>query len=91
MFINNTGTLSGIVGVMTQNVTGSLFLSLFLIFIVLLFVTLALKVPMEYAILFMLPLLIVQAAYYSEWNALLGVSLIIIGVFFARNWFVQAQ
>jgi hypothetical protein len=91
MLINNTGTLSGVLSVMTNNVTGSLFLSMFLVFIVLLFLVLAFKVPLEYAILLMLPILIVQAAYSSQWNPLLGVCLIFIAVFFARNWFVQAQ
>jgi len=91
MFINETGVIAGVLEIATNNVSGSLFLSLFIIFMVLFLICLALRIPLEFAILLMLPLVIVLAAYSSDWTPVLGLFLIMTAVFFARNWFVQPQ
>lgn len=80
---NSTGTLGIILDAVTNNVTGSLFLTLLLIvtmFIVILFV---LRVPFQFQPVLLLPFLIYLMAFTGEFLAIGGIALILLGVWAA--------
>ena len=83
-FINMTGS-AGIVfdGLVAQ--AGSHYFALLSLFIVLLLILLLFRVPLEFAVLILLPLSIVMWAYDTRWLAIAGLMLIFAGIIFARN------
>lgn len=88
VFINETGTIGLIIEAGT-NLTGSLFLTVLLIF--LLFVTLALmfKLPLEILIPIVLPLFIVSMAYSTEFLAIGGLMLIYLAVILSKRFWLN--
>lgn len=87
VFINETGTLGAIILNLSSDVTGSLFLALLLIAILYFGVILAMRIPLELGLVFIMPLLIVLMAFRTEFMVLGGVVIIILGFFFAY-WFL---
>lgn len=90
-FVNETGLIAGVLQLGSNDVTGNIFATLFLIFIILLFLALAFRIPIEYAIVLLSPLVIVMMAYYTEWYVIGGLMLIMLAFIFARNFFVQPR
>lgn len=80
VLVNQTGTIAIILNGMTSNVTGSVFLTFFCIFILLIALALIFKLPIELAIVFHIPLLLTLMAYPLEnggsWTAIGGMILI---------------
>lgn len=68
-----------------NDITGSLFLTLFCILVILLVAALALRIPLEAISVLYLPLLITLTAYTSEFLALFGCFLIYAGIIIAKN------
>lgn len=88
-FINNTGVIGVVISSMTNNVTGSLFLTLLYIMIVLVALCLGAGLPIEWTLIIMLPLLIVTMAYSSDFLSVGGFALMYLGIIFAKNWFAN--
>ena len=88
VFFNETGTLGVVLVAITNNITGSLFLTvLFLTFIIVALFA-AFRVPIEVTALMIMPFLLVAMAYQSEFIAFGGVALIYMAVIFVKNFFL---
>lgn len=88
MFLNETGFF-GTVVIGLNGITGSLFLSLMLIFIILLVFALALRIPIEATGIILLPLLLTLTAYVPDFLSLLGVALIYLGVVLGKHFLIR--
>jgi len=93
MFINETGFIGQIVADTTANVTGSLFLTLLSIVVILILIAVMLRIPIEFTAIFIMPLLIVlmSSPYGGSFTAIGGVFLIYIGLLMAKNFFFKIQ
>lgn len=89
-FINSTDYSYILLTGLTNDVTGSLFISLLLIMVFIMVIAMILKLPIESSAIFMIPFLLVVSAFYiSDWLAILGVFLIFLGVIFAKFLIVR--
>lgn len=79
-YFDPTGFIGQIISGLTTNVTGSLFLTLFLIFIFLALIAMAFRLPIIAAGVLFLPLLITLMSMTNDFFALGGVALIYLGV-----------
>jgi len=72
-----------------DTITGSTFITLLLITILIMILFLGLSQPfgwpLEYSIIIILPLHIAILAYISNWMAIVGSFLIYLGIIFAKN------
>jgi hypothetical protein len=87
IFVNSTGVFGILLNAFTENITGSLFLTLLLILMFLLALCMMAQIPIEWTVVFMLPLLLYLMAYTSEFQAIGGFALIYTGIIIAKNWF----
>lgn len=83
---DETGTMGIIINSMTSDVTGSLFVTLLLIVIFVMAIAFMFRIPVEWTIIFVVPLLIVIMAYSSDFLAVSGVLLIYLGILIGKNW-----
>lgn len=90
-FVNASGVIGQMLSQGTTNLTGDIFATLFLIFLILLFVAVAFRMSFEFIVIIFLPMVIVMMAYYSEWYVVGGLFLIFLAVLFARNFFVPSN
>ena len=88
VFINDSGTI-GILIKAGADLTGSLFLTVLLIFLVLLALSLMFKLPVEILIPILLPLFIVCMAYSTEFLAIGGLLLIYLAVVFSKRFWLN--
>ncbi|MGV8169225.1 MAG: hypothetical protein ACP5N3_04180 [Candidatus Nanoarchaeia archaeon] len=86
---NSSGSFGIILDAFTYNVTGSLFLTLLAMVIIILAFCLMFKIPMEYSAILIMPLLITIMAYSSDFKAVGGVAIIYIAVLVARYWIIK--
>lgn len=84
-FIDSTGTFGIILNAITLNITGTEYLTLLLVVVILIALTLAFRMPLEASAILVLPFLIVCAAYNSEMLTVLGVALMYLAVLVAKN------
>lgn len=84
-FIDNNGTIGQIIESGT-NLTGSLFLTVLIIFLVLVGLALLFRLPLDILIPIVLPIFIVGMAYSTEFLAIGGLLLIYLAVIFSK-WF----
>lgn len=84
---NSSGIFGIILDAFTYNVTGSLFLTLLAMIILLFAFCLMFKIPLEYTAIIVMPILITLMAYSSDFKAIGGLMLLYISVLVAR-WFL---
>ena len=89
MFLNETGIMGVILISLTDNVTGSLFLTLLLILVTILSFCFLFRIPIEWSAVIVMPLLITFATIQGEFVSILGIFLIYMGVIFAKYYFVN--
>jgi len=89
LFFNESGVIAAFITQMTNNVTGSLFLSLLIIMVFFMLAALLFRLPIEFAAIILMPVLIVFMAATSDFLAVGGVFLIYLGVIFAKNFFLK--
>lgn len=87
-FLNSTSVTAGVVEGL-KNLTGDYFSSMLLIVLLLLVLCLALQMPMEVSIIFVLPFLLLCYAFVPNFTAVTGVFLIYLGIIVAKNFFVK--
>lgn len=73
----------------TNDITGSLFLTLLGVVMILMLLCLLLRLPMEFSAILVLPLLIGLMAYMQEFVAIGGVFLIYLGIILGKNFFFR--
>ena len=89
LFINETGFIATVLTSLTNNITGSLFLSLLMITILLLLICLLFRLPIEFSAVLLVPFFIVCMAATSDYLALGGTILIYLGIIMAKNFFLK--
>jgi len=89
LFLNETGFVGDILTGLTNNVTGSLFLTLLMIMLFFILMTLLFRFPIEFSLVLLLPLFLGFMAATSDFLALGGVVLIYLGIVFAKNFFIK--
>jgi hypothetical protein len=88
IFINQTGTLGVIYQAATQNITGSEFITLLGLIILIMAFFMMFGLPIETTTILILPMLIIFGVYSQELIATLGLVLIYLGIIFAKNFFI---
>lgn len=86
LFINTTGTLGVILQAGTNNVTGSLFLTLLTILIFLIIIGVMFQIPLEFLSVIILPVCLTCASYYNDFLIPLVVILIYVTTIISKNW-----
>lgn len=86
MFINWSQSIGQILTAGTQNTTGSMFLTLLLIFILLLAVCLMFGIELEYTAILVLPLGLAYMSYYSDFLKMGAVLLFYLGFVFTNKF-----
>jgi len=89
LFMNETGFIGNLIIEFSNNLTGSLFLTLLIITIFLILTGLLFRLSLEFTAIIILPLLLVFMATTSEFLAVGGVFLLYLGVIIAKNFFLK--
>ena len=88
-FINTTGTIGTIIQYSNTEVTGSLFLTLLGVVMLLMLLCFLFRLPIEFSAILILPLLLGCMAYMQEFVVVGGVFLIYLGVILGKNFFFK--
>lgn len=88
-FINYNDTLGMVFQSASLNITGSEFLTLFLMIIFMVTLLAIFKVPVEFILIIILPFIIYVWSYYAGFTAVAGVILMFLAVIFARKFFLN--
>jgi predicted RND superfamily exporter protein len=89
LFINETGTIGVIYNAVTNNITGSEFLTLLGLILIILLLFLTFRVPIEISAIIILPMLLIFMAFNNSIWAAGGLLLIYLGVLFFKNFFIN--
>lgn len=85
-FINYTESIGQVIGNANATLTGSLFLTMFIIFMVILAITIFFGIRLEYTALLILPLLIGLMAFTGSWGGIVIVVLIYTAFIITKNF-----
>jgi len=86
MFINTTESIGTIIQAGTQSVTGSLFLTLLMIFIFLVIIGIIFSIPLEFISIILLPFCLACASHYGNFVAPVAIILIYVSTIITKNW-----
>ena len=89
MLINGSGTIGTMIQYATADITGSLFLTLLGVVMLLLLLCFLFRLPIEFSAILVLPLLLGLMAYMQEFVAIGGVFLIYLGIVLGKNFFFR--
>lgn len=87
-FLNDSGTIGVIIATGTE-LTGSLFITILIITMLLLALSMMFRLPIEYTVPILLPIFLVSMAYSTEFLAIGGMMLIYLSVLFAKNFWLN--
>lgn len=85
-FINWTESVGIVIGNATQYTTGSMFLTLLFILMILIGLALMFGIKLEFTAILILPLMLGYMAYYSEFVAVGMVIIIYLGLLITKNF-----
>ena len=88
LFLNQSGAFAGVVNGMAE-LTGNYFSAMLLIIIILILACLAMRLPLEVSVIFVLPFILVCYAFIPDFVAVTGVFLIYMGIVLAKNFFLK--
>lgn len=88
MVLFSNSTIGIIIAQASTNVTGSQFLTLFGIILAIIILAMAFRIPLEYTVILVFPVLVVFAAFDAGFMTIFGVALIYMAVLFANNYFI---
>lgn len=89
-FLNETGFMGVVFESFTTNVSGSVFLTLLAIFVLLIGLFIMFRIPIETILVLVLPVVLVFMAYaQGGFLAVGGVIIILLGIILAKNWFIK--
>lgn len=86
VFINDTQTFASIYNGLTVNITGSEYMTLIIILMVVFALFFSFNFRVEWALIFMLPLLFVSVAYIGMIKGLLFVAILILALVLKENF-----
>lgn len=87
---NTAGIIYQVVEGLTNSVTGSYFLSLLVMVLVVMTIVAAFRIPVEISAIIVLPLLIALLVCDGDWLSITGVTLIYLGILLGKNFFFRA-
>lgn len=87
MVFLSSGWIADLLNGITTNVTGSVFLTLLLITFLVMAFAFAFRIPIEFTVILIFPLLIGFGAYTSAYMSVLGVGILYLAVLVAKNFF----
>lgn len=90
-FLNDTSIIGIGFTMLTNNITGSPFISLIIIFLLFLALALGANIPIEWTAIIILPLAIYLMAYSTEFLQILGFILIYLGLLLAKTWIASER
>jgi len=90
-FINSSTSSGALLQYFTNNNTGDLFITLLLIMLIFLTFAFLFKIPLEYTLPLILPLLMVYMAYTSQFLAIGGIILIYLAIVFTKMFFINGN
>lgn len=85
-FINDSNTVGQAVGLITTNVTGSIYLTLFLLLIIFIAILAAFRVSIEWIAVIILPFVLAGWAYTADFQTFGGLTLILLAVVFIKKF-----
>ena len=89
-FFNETSTAGAIISGLTTDVTGSLFLTMLLVYFVVIGFTMAFKMELEVSAILLVPLTLLLMGFSGEFLALGVLLLLYLGGIMAKNfWFTK--
>lgn len=88
-FINETGLAAQVINGM-NGITGSIFLTLLTIALLLMLIAFLFRIPLEFTVLLILPLFLTYSAFYGDFIAVTGALLVYAGILLAKNFFFSA-
>lgn len=80
VFINTEDVIGRLLVYITTNITGSEFLTYIMIILFIIAATLIFKLPLEFSVPIVMPLLIVMAMYSAQFAVILAIGLIYLAV-----------
>lgn len=86
MFINSTGVIAQIMESGTQNLTGGIIATLFMILLFLILVAMMFQIPLEYLAVLILPFCLAVGAYYSTFIIPITIIILYLSSILAKNW-----
>lgn len=86
MFVNETGLIGQILASGTITLTGSMVLSLLVIFLILLVIAMMLQIQLEYLSVIILPFCLALGSYYSTFVVPVIIIIIYLSAIVAKNW-----
>jgi len=89
ILFNESGIIGRGIALATTNITGSLFLTLLCLVILIMAMFFMVRIPLEFTAILILPLLILLMSYGTGFAAIGGVFLIYIGLLLAGNFFLR--
>jgi len=89
VFINNNNTIGFILSNATDTLTGDLFITLLVIFIILIALALMFQIPLLFTTIILLPLMLGYMAFVSEFLAMGIVMLIYLAMVIAQTFFIR--
>ena len=84
--VNQTGTIGVILQAGTENLTGSVIATLFLILMILFAVSIMFRVPLEITAIIVLPFCLAVGAYYSNFMIPIIAIILYLSMMMAKNW-----
>lgn len=84
--VNQTGTIGNILSAGTQNLTGSMVATLFLILMIFIALTIMLRIPLEITAIIILPFCLGAGAFYSNFMIPVVAILVFLTMMIAKNW-----
>lgn len=85
-FINMSNFVGILIGKATEDITGSLFITLLLLVLVLIAFAMLFQIPLEWTTIFILPLLLGYMAYYKEYVIIGSVAFIYLALVFTQKF-----
>jgi hypothetical protein len=89
MLYNESGTIGTIITYANTEVTGSLFLTLLGVVLLVLMLCFLFRLPIEFSAVLVLPLLLGLMGYMQKFVAIGGVFLIYLGIVMGKNFFFR--
>ena len=74
---------------LTDNFTGADFLSIAVIVFGLFLLTVLLRIPIEFSLIYIIPILLVVGVMYSQLLIMLGIVLVMVALIMAKNYFFR--
>ena len=89
MFINSSQIIGIVIGTATETTTGSMFITLGIILMLILAIAIMFGIPLEFTLILVFPLTLTYMAYYSEFIATGFSILIYFAIILTKNWFLR--